>query len=372
MSEYQYYKFERLDGYLDAKARQSLRTVSSRAEISATSFQVYYTYSDLKAEPAELMLTYFDIGFYYADWGTIDAYIKLPAGTLPDALLGFSRDGFHVHESEEWQLLIFSLEEYYEYFDDENANDFFQYLAGLRSELIQGNWRLVYFMWLKALDCNDELEEIPLIQFDFEHLSEELQAFSALYDISLAWVKALAMVLNEQPRHQAKQAQFQYDVWLHNLTEAEKNTLLSTLFEQGQLTRHQALAMTRKESANKDETYQYWLTPDVISSYFEQAQSQLQQEQAAALAKKMAIEKAEKEKMLTDLYNQRERCWQQAQEQADRTCASGYDAASRDLHQLNEAYQFKGDRPAFEQSFKCFIVANSSRKALLNRLKDLL
>ncbi|WJV62780.1 hypothetical protein PCO86_01160 [Pectobacteriaceae bacterium CE70] len=73
MSEYQYYKFERLDGYLDAKARQALRTVSSRAEISATSFQVYYTYSDLKAEPSELMLKYFDIGFYYADWGSIDA-----------------------------------------------------------------------------------------------------------------------------------------------------------------------------------------------------------------------------------------------------------------------------------------------------------
>ena len=59
MSEYQYYKFERLDGYLDAKARQALRSISSRAEISATSFQVYYTYSDLKAEPSELILKYF-------------------------------------------------------------------------------------------------------------------------------------------------------------------------------------------------------------------------------------------------------------------------------------------------------------------------
>lgn len=86
----------------------------------------------------------------------------------------------------------------------------------------------------------------------------------------------------------------------------------------------------------------------------------------------MAIEKAEKEKALTDIYNQRERCWQHAQEQADRTCASGYDAASRYLHLLNEAYQFKADEAAFEQRFKRFVVANNSRKALLNRLKDLL
>nr|WP_246072393.1 hypothetical protein [Catenovulum sediminis] len=200
MSEYQYYKFERLDGYLDAKARQALRAISSRAEISATSFQVYYSYSDLKAEPSELMLKYFDIGFYYADWGSIDAYIKLPAGTLPDPLLGFSSDGLYVHQSDEWQLLIFSLEEYDEYFDDEHADDFFQHLAALRSGLMQGDWRLVYFMWLKECDFNDEVERVPLIQFDFEHLSEEVQAFATLYDIPLALVKALAMVLNEQPR----------------------------------------------------------------------------------------------------------------------------------------------------------------------------
>jgi len=372
VSEYQYYKFERLDGYLDAKDRQALRAISSRAEISATSFQVYYTYSDLKAEPADLMLKYFDIGFYYADWGSIDAYIKLPVGTIPDALLDFSSAGLHIHESDEWQLLIFSLEEYYEYFDDENADDFFQHLAGLRSELIQGNWRLVYFMWLKAFDCNDELEGVPLIQFDFQHLSEEIQAFAALYDIPLAWVKALAMVLNAQPSHQAKQTQFQFDAWLKNITEAEKNALLRTLFEQGHVTRNQALAMTRKEPANTDEAYQYWLTPDVISPFIEQAQSQLQQEQAEALAKKIALEKTEKEKILTDIYNQREHYWLQAQEQASRTCASGYDAASRYLHQLFEAYQFKNDLAAFEHSFKCFVVANSSRKALLNRLSDLL
>ncbi|MGL5472794.1 MAG: hypothetical protein ACRDCT_32190, partial [Shewanella sp.] len=73
MSEYQYYKFERLDGYLDAKAHQALRTYQA----VQTSQLRYYTYSDLKAEPSTLMLKYFDIGFYYADWGSIDVYIKL-------------------------------------------------------------------------------------------------------------------------------------------------------------------------------------------------------------------------------------------------------------------------------------------------------
>ncbi len=157
-----------MNGYLDTKAHQELRAISSRADISATSFHVYYHYSNLKAEPYKVMLKHFDIGFYYANWGAISTYIKLPAGTIPDALLNFSSDGLHVYQSDEWQLLIFSIEEYYEYFDDENADNFFRHLVGLRSELMQGNWRLLYFMWLKESDetstrpniCNPYFTEI--------------------------------------------------------------------------------------------------------------------------------------------------------------------------------------------------------------------
>ncbi|WP_025672884.1 hypothetical protein [Salinivibrio socompensis] len=374
MSEYQYYRFERVDGYLDSNARQALRAISRRADITATSFQVVYNFSDLKAKAYEIMLKHFDIGFYYANWGSMDAYIKLPAGTIPDAMLGLSTDGFNVHQTGGWQLLTFSIEDHDGYFDDEDADDFFLHLAGLRNALIQGDWRLIYFMWLKALDTNDEeeLDAIPLIQFDFERLSEGLQAFAALYATPLPWVKALTMVLNEQPSHPAKHTQPQFDDWLKTLTEAEKNTLLRTLFEQGQLTRHQAVALTRKEPANKDETYQYWLIPDVLAPYIETAQRQLEQAQAEALAKKLALEKAEKEKALIDLYNQRDHYWQQAHEQADRTCPSGYDVASRYLHQLCEAYQFHGNSASFDQRFKRFVAANSRRKALLNRLSDLL
>ena len=227
-------------------------------------------------------------------------------------------------------------------------------------------------MWLKALDTNDELDAIPLIQFDFEHLSEGSQAFAALYDIPFALVKALAMMLSTTPSHLANYTQFQFEEWLNTLTEAEKNTLLRTLFEQGQLTRHQAVALTRKESANQDDTYQYWLTPDVLAPYITTAQQQLEQAQAEALAKKLALEKAEKQKALIELYNQRDHYWQQAHEQADRICPSGYDAASRYLHQLFEAYQLHDNAASFDQRFKRFVTANSRRKALLNRLSDLL
>ena len=161
-------------------------------------------------------------------------------------------------------------------------------------------------------DFNDDVERVPLIQFDFEHLSEEEEAFAALYDIPLALVKALSMVLKEQPSHQAKQVQFQLDTCLNNLTEVEKDTLLRALFEQGQLTRHQALALTRKA----DENY-HWLTPKVIS-FIEQAQSHYSKSSRSA-RKKISHRKSRKRKSVDGYLQSAEHYWQQAKEQADRT-----------------------------------------------------
>jgi hypothetical protein len=371
MSECRYYRFECLDSYLGSKQREALRQISSRAEITATSFQVYYHYSGLKAEVYDVVLNYFDIGFYYADWDSIDVYIKLPTGTLLDALLQFSQYGLSVHESDQWQLLVFSIEEYREYFDDEQANDFFQYLVTLRAELMQGDWRLLYFMWLKEFDSVDDIATMPMLEFDFNNLTKAQLVFAELFDISLELVKALAQALTTNPSHRTNVSYFSVDNWLAELTEQEKNNLLKAIFEQGQLTRQQAIAMTKKEPVNKQMAYQYWLNAKVLKPYVEMAQKQFKEEQAAVLAQLRVVEKAAKEVELAEVYRQRDHVWQQAQTQAKRACASGYDQASREVHQLAEAYQFKGERTAFELRFKRFVSNNNNRKALLKRLQAL-
>jgi len=46
MSEYQYYEFQAIDKPLDKKAVQALRTLSSRAQITPTSFVNEYNWGD--------------------------------------------------------------------------------------------------------------------------------------------------------------------------------------------------------------------------------------------------------------------------------------------------------------------------------------
>ena len=50
MSEYQYYEFQAIDKPLSQKDQEMLRDISSRAQITSTSFVNEYNYGDLKAD----------------------------------------------------------------------------------------------------------------------------------------------------------------------------------------------------------------------------------------------------------------------------------------------------------------------------------
>ena len=78
MSEYQYYEFLALDRPLTAKQRTELRSISSRAEITATRFTNEYQWGDLKGDPLQMVKEYFDAFLYLANWGTRHVMFRLP------------------------------------------------------------------------------------------------------------------------------------------------------------------------------------------------------------------------------------------------------------------------------------------------------
>ena len=82
MSEYQYYHFQVLDQPLNEQQMRELRAISTRAEITPTSFINTYNFGDLKADPRELMRTYFDAHVYVANWGTHRFMLKIPRDLL--------------------------------------------------------------------------------------------------------------------------------------------------------------------------------------------------------------------------------------------------------------------------------------------------
>ena len=93
MSEYQYYEFLAAERPLDRSEIAALRALSSRAEITPTSFTNVYNFGDFKGSPAKLMEKYFDAHIYVANWGTRHLMLRLPRGSVDeDALASYVID----------------------------------------------------------------------------------------------------------------------------------------------------------------------------------------------------------------------------------------------------------------------------------------
>jgi hypothetical protein len=85
VSEYQYYDFRALDRPLTPRQQSALRALSSRAEITSTSFTNSYDFGDFRGKPLVLMQRYFDAFLYLANWGTRELMFRVPAKDAPTA-----------------------------------------------------------------------------------------------------------------------------------------------------------------------------------------------------------------------------------------------------------------------------------------------
>lgn len=148
MSEYQHYEFLALDRPLSRTSQEALRRISGRARISATRFSNTYEWGDLKADPIDLLARYFDVFFYWANWGTRQLAFRLPVGTVTvDILDQFGIDDALMTLREIHGHLVLDI-----VIDDEDAEDetwleegedWMARLAPLRAELMKGDFGLL-------------------------------------------------------------------------------------------------------------------------------------------------------------------------------------------------------------------------------------
>ncbi|AXG81288.1 hypothetical protein [Streptomyces paludis] len=153
MSEYQYYEFLAIDRPLSAREREQVRALSSRAEITSTSFRNEYHCGDFRGDPTQLTEAFYDAHLYYADWGSRRLLLRLPAASLPaksvapyrmeESLSAWTRSGHTLvdlslswEDGEEW---------------DFESSFTLASLVGVRAELAAGDLRALYLAWLAGL-----------------------------------------------------------------------------------------------------------------------------------------------------------------------------------------------------------------------------
>jgi hypothetical protein len=193
VSEYQYYEFRALDRRLTAEQQRRLRSLSSRAEISATRFTNEYSFGDFRGDPGRLLEEYFDAYLYAANWGTRELAFRLPWALLDaETARRYCDEEYRAWVTETAEHVIVRFR-----WDDDEGNDWIEGeglldpLLAARSELAAGDQRLLYLGWLLKVqlggpdeddeDLEDEVE--PPVPAGLRELSDSLASVAEFLKI---------------------------------------------------------------------------------------------------------------------------------------------------------------------------------------------
>jgi hypothetical protein len=162
MSEYQRYEFVALERPLTARQMAELRRVSTRAEITPTSFFNEYHWGDFKGDAIKLVALYFDAHLYLASWGTRRFVLRLKSEQVSTKSLHPYFVGGAARALGAGKHVIVELSSDYEepdYYAEGSHDSCLAALAPLRTELQGGDFRVAYLAWLLALQAGDVAED---------------------------------------------------------------------------------------------------------------------------------------------------------------------------------------------------------------------
>ncbi|MFD5091873.1 hypothetical protein ACFWMR_14810 [Amycolatopsis thailandensis] len=243
MSEYQYYEFLAIDHPLDERQQAAVRSLSTRARITATSFINEYHWGDFSGDPNRLMERYYDAHVHVTNWGTRRLMFRLPRHVLDLDKVEDYRVGHHLSAwtADEFLVLDMTSED-----DDEDFE--FNYEAdarlsatvGVRAELAAGDLRPLYLAWLAGYgvwerdedafepDADQRLE--PPVPPGLGTLTAPQRAFADFLRLDDELLASAART--SPPFADTADDLDRLTAWVKKLPLAEKNELLSRVVQE--------------------------------------------------------------------------------------------------------------------------------------------
>ncbi|WP_049621307.1 hypothetical protein [Frateuria defendens] len=377
MSEYQYYEFAAIDRPLTRTEMAELRAVSTRAVITPTRFTNHYEWGDLKANPDDWMRRYFDAFVYLANWCTCQLSLRLPKADFCKAELQpfASRSTLSVNSSSTHWILHWTLDESED--DDRFATDdgsgWMRRLAPLRDELLRGDLRSLYLGWLAGANSLDDDALEPEVPPDLAELSSAQQALAEFLEIDPDLLEAARVGSTASPPLGGDEAQ-RMAAWLDTWQAPNMKDVLKRI----------ALGQGQEAERQVKSHYAAWLkaqcpisSPDsprrCVAELRELARSAAtvrREREARAREAREAEQRRQHETYLRSLMRRCDQYWKQADSEATRGVASGYERAAHLLSTLAEGYALVSSRKAFDRELRRFLVPHARRAALLRRLTD--
>jgi hypothetical protein len=236
VSEYQYYEFTAADRPLTTREQVELRSLSTRADITATSFVNSYEWGNFKGDPRKLMERYFDAHLYLANWGTRELMLRFPKGVFDPASVADYCVGDSASAWTSGKHVIIRLNRQDEEGTDEwdlDGHGLLASIIGVRASLAAGDLRLLWLGWLRcvqSLEVADDEPEPP-VPAGLGTLDAPLTAVAEFLCIDRDLLTAAAV--GSPPATAGEPTSAQLRTWVLRLPAREKDTILSDLITGG-------------------------------------------------------------------------------------------------------------------------------------------
>ena len=295
MSEYQYYEFQAIDKPLSEKDREVLRDISSRAQITSTSFVNEYNYGNFKGDPLKLVEKYFDAFLYVTNWGTHQLMLRIPRKLIDLDLASqyCIGDSWTIYEKGDYLIFDFTSET--EDYDWEEGEGYLSPLISLRSDLIRGDYRCLYLVWLfcAQMDEIEDDEEEPPVPANLGNLNASLESFADFMRLD----KDLIQVAAENSIAEQKSVQNDQKLknWIGGLSNSEKDTIIFRLINDNDPHIGNELLQRFRKTLSIKGTKNNEKTSRTVMKLLQKAEAYTR-EKDRLIAEQKAKEKARKEK----------------------------------------------------------------------------
>jgi hypothetical protein len=375
VSEYQYYEFQAIDRDLADADIDALRSISTRAAITSTSFTNHYEWGDLKAEPLQLLEKYFDAFVYVANWGTRRFCLRLPKGSLEykelQAML--PNESAWVQRTAKYFIVGFeNRNEEQNEWDD--GTGWMRSLVSLRSDLLRDDLRCLYLGWLLCVQNGEvpdkQLE--PPVPAGLGRLSASLGSLIDFLGIDKDLVAAAAE--NSAPLNSGPSPE-DLDIWIRNLPENQKNVLLMTaISESGDRWKNELLRRFNREkkpSTSQAAPAAGRTASELLSAAQARAQRRTRRaevDRIREVARRKAKEEAERAHYLDQLAKREDAVWNDVIAYIQQRQPKGYDQAIRLLIDLRELAIRQGHETEFRAKIENLRATHAAKPSFIERL----
>jgi len=207
-----------------------LRSFSSRAHITATSFTVDYSWGSFKGDEDGWMEKYFDAFLYLANWGTHELKLRLPSRLVDPSRAKEYCGGMSASVKEKADKVILSFVS-----DDEEGGEWVEgegqlsSLISVRAELTRRDLRALYLGWLLRAQSGelDDEETEPPVPAGLGRLSVSLESLADFLRIDRDLLHVAAKT--SDPLEDTMLEHNEVCAWIAALPVEEKDEVLTRL-----------------------------------------------------------------------------------------------------------------------------------------------